>query len=470
MPRVQLNVAQTGLYRSHARFIGIIGGRGSGKTFGGAVKAQDKISKGEPGIVVAPDFPHFTKSTWPAWRDIIPWARVRNRRLNHPYTQDKRLVFMTPHGDVEVHYGGIDDPHSWAGPTVNWFWFDEGARKADREAFDILAGCIRTGENPQGWVTTTPRGINHWVHDVFVKEDFDPAIKKLAQQRGLKLVDYFHATTEDNAANLDEFYYLSLMGTYTGKYREQELLGRFVVFEGAVYEEFLGIVDNKIVPNGNVTEEADYVPGVPVEYGVDDGFTADHPRVFLLCQEIPPYINVFAEYVCTYELPEKSLEHIDELPYPIASVAYIDSSAAELASRLWDKDIDTIRATHPVEEGIKHTRPFIRGADGMRRVRFHPRCQFAISEMMSYSYPSKTTSVRQGSGQAKPAKRLDNAPDALRYLLWHKSIPELDELAPSTVQETDAIQEAEDILRTSPNNVLLRHSNVPMYTWRVKHG
>jgi len=269
-------------------------------------------------------------------------------------------------------------------------------------------------------------------------------------------VDYFHALTEDNAHNLDEFYYYSLMGTYTGKYREQELLGRFVIFEGAVYEEF------STGENGNVSESAEYTPGVPIEYGVDDGFTGEHPRVFLLCQEIPPYIHIFDEYACTYELAEKSLENLAKLPYPLASAAYIDSSAAELAHRLWDHDIDTIRSTHLVEEGIKHVRPFIKDSSGMRRLLIHPRCEFTISEMTSYSYPSKALSVRAGSGQPKPATRLDNAPDALRYLLWNKSIPEMDEMVP-------AIEEAEAILRDDART-LNGHSptpSAPMYTWRV---
>ena len=457
--RVILNPAQIKLVRSTARFIGMIGGRGSGKTFGGGVKALKKVSEGKPGIVVAPDFPHFTKSTWPAFKEIIPWEMVRNGNLNHPYTQDKRLVFMTEHGDVEVFYGGIDDPASWAGPTVNWFWFDEGGRKQDRLAFDILVGCIRKGDHPQGWVTTTPHGMSHWLHQVFVEERFDPAIKVLAEKRGIQLVDYFHAKTEDNAPNLDEFYYYSLMGTYTGRYRDQELEGRFVVFEGAVYEEFLGTGPDGPIKGGNVTAKAEYIPGVPVEYGVDDGFTDGHPRVFLLCQEIPPYINVFAEYICTYELPEKSIKNLKEdkerYPYPLADVAYIDSSAAELAHRLWDEDIDTIRSTHPVEEGIKHVRPFIHTDTGFRRLRIHPRCEFTISEMMAYHYPTKNRAPKVGSGQPIPAKVQDNAPDALRYLLWNKSIPEIEE-AQVAVAEAEAIVESAQSL-----------PNAPLYVWRT---
>ena len=458
---ITLNPAQIKLVQSKARFVGMIGGRGSGKTFGGAVKALMKAAdQGEPGIVVAPDFPHFTKSTWPVLRDLIPWGRVRNGDLNHPYTQDKRLVVATNYGDTEIYYGGIEDPTSWAGPSVNWFWFDEGGRKDTRHAFDILVGCIRVGENPQGWVTTTPHGMSHWLHDVFVEEMFDKEIKKLCKRRGIQLVEYFHASTEENAINLDEFYYHSLMGTYTGTYRDQELLGRFVVFEGAVYEEFLGTDTHGSIEGGNVSEDADYISGVPIEYGVDDGFTADHPRVFLLSQEIPPYIHVFDEYVCTYELPEKSIENLKAKPYPLASVAYIDTSAAELAHRLWDEDIDTVRSTHSVEEGIKHVRPFIKDNTGFRRLLIHPRCRFTISELMAYHYPTRQRAPKPGSGQPKPAKVQDNAPDALRYLLWNKSIPEIDE----QLEIEQAIAEAEELIEVPR----VRRANAPLYTWRTR--
>jgi len=423
MPRIELSPKQSKFVLSRARYVGFIGGIGSGKTAAGAVKALRKTDEGEPGIVVAPDFPHFSKSTWPEWSRWIPWGRVENRHLNHPYTQDKRLLFRTQHGVVPVYYGGIDEPDSWTGPTVNWCWFDESRRKDDRKAFDILCGRARIGNDPQVFTTTSPAGKHHWLYDVFVKKIIPKEIADLFASHGAVLCEYVQAHTKENEANLDPLYLASLMSIYTGRYAEQELAGQFVVFEGAVYESF---------GDTNVTKEAEYIPGVPIEYGVDDGFTANHPRVFLLSQEIPPFINFFAEYIVTYELPEVSIAHLKELEYPLGRVAYIDSSAAELAARLWDEGIDTVASTHSVPEGIKHVRPFICDADGVRRVRFHPRCEFSVDEIKSYAYPARL-SVRAGSGQPNPAKISDNAADAMRYLLWNKSIPELDELAEKSV-------------------------------------
>lgn len=417
MPTYKANPRTSRFLKSEARFLGLIGGIGSGKTAAGAVKSIMKVNDGKPGIVVAPDFPHFSKSTWPEWSKWIPWHKVANSHLNHPYTQDKRLLFRTKHGLVPVYYGGIDEPDSWTGPTVNWCWFDEGRRKDDRKAFDILCGRARVGDDPQIFVTTSPAGRHHWLYDVFIMQRIPPKIKQMFDLHGAKLCEFVQIKTADNSENLDPLYLASLMSVYTGRYAEQELEGKFVVFEGAVYEAFC---------EENVTEEAEFVSGVPVEYGVDDGFTKDHPRVFLLTQEIPPHINVFDEYVVTYELPEVSIANLKERKYPLASVAYIDSNAAELASRLWEEGIDTVKSSHSVEEGIKHARSFICDASETRRVRFHPRCEFSIEEIGSYSYPGRLT-ARAGTGQPRPAKVSDNAADALRYLLWNKSIPELDE-------------------------------------------
>lgn len=415
------NMTQAPFIQSLARFIGFIGGIGSGKTTAGAIKALVKISQGEPGIVVGPDFPHFSKSTWPEFAKWIPWSQVKNRNLEHPYTNRKVLEFQVGKLIVPVYYGGIDEPESWTGPSVNWFWFDEGRRKATRMAFDVLCGRIRVGNNPQGWVTTSPRGRSHWLFDVFVKGVFPKEVVELFARENRKIVEFFTASTTENAKHLDKFYYASLAGLYEGTLRKQELGGEFVTFEGAVWENFES--DPK-KPLTNVTLDADFVPGVPVEWAVDDGFTKGHPRVILFAQVIPPWVNIFDEYIAHYELGETSISNALAKGWPRPTVAYCDSSAAELINRVWAEEIDTVRASHSVTEGIKHTAAFIRDGNQKIHVRFHPRCDFSINEIISYCYPEEGESR---AGSEKPLKASDNAADALRYLLWSKQIDDLEE-------------------------------------------
>jgi hypothetical protein len=263
------------------------------------------------------------------------------------------------------------------------------------------------------WVTTTPRGVSHWLYEIFVKGVFPEDILKQIRDLGYEgpLVEYFTASTEENKGNLDPITYLSLRGLYAGKLQKQEVDGQFVNLSGQVWETWVGEGTEP-----NVTEEAEYIGGVPVEWWVDDGFTRGHPRVILMAQVIPPYVNVFAEYAVEYELPELTIEKLMAMPYPKPSVAYIDSSAATLAQRMWDKEIDTVRASHDVAEGIKHTTSFIRNADGKPHIRFHPRCSFAIREIPAYTYDDKN---------GKPRKESDNASDAMRYGLWSKHLDEI---------------------------------------------
>lgn len=409
MPKVfKATVDETKFLKSQARFLGAIGGIGSGKTATGAVKAIDKIAHGENGIIVAPDFPQLTKATFPEFLKWAPMSRCTNAHLHHPHTQIKELHFNIHDKDVVVYYGGIENEKGWTGPSVNWVWFDEGGRKRDRVAFDILAGRIRIGENPQLWVTTSPHGISHWLFDVFVTGVFGKEAIEAIREAGFKgpIVEAFHLKTEDNKENLDPFYYHSLVGLYSGKLREQELEGAFVSMEGLVWEMF---------SEENVKTGADYVSGVPIEWWVDDGFTRGHPRVILMAQIIPPNLNVFDEHVSMYKLAEVAIQEALDKGWPSPDVAYVDSSAAELRSRLWNLDIDTVAATHDVTEGIKRTASWICDGRGDRHLRYHPRCTFSIGEIQSYVMGDK----------GKPLKTQDNAADATRYGVWYKDREEI---------------------------------------------
>jgi len=404
---------------SRARYAAFIGGTGSGKTAAGAVKAVTKIARGQDGAIVAPDFPQLAKSTWPEFAKWCPWSYCTNAHLDHPYTQKKVLTFEVNRKVVTVYYGGIEDESSWAGLNINWAWGDELARKRTRRAFDVLAARIRIGPQPQLWITTTPAGINHWLYDVFVKGIFDDRTLKILRESGYEgpIVERFHGSTDDNRENLDDLHYLMLKGMYSGRYAQQELHGEFITMEGAVWEDFITDPDD---PNSNVTEDAEYIPGLPVEWWVDDGYTRGHPRVILFAQEVPPFVNVFDEYVAEYEVAEVSIVNaLQQLtthaPDITPSVAYVDSSAAEFRRRLWDAGIDTVAASHNVEEGIKHTASWIRDGDGVAHVRFHPRCEFAIQEIKAYVIDENTK---------RPRKESDNAADAMRYGLHLKDLGE----------------------------------------------
>lgn len=175
--------------------------------------------------------------------------------------------------------------------------------------------------------------------------------------------------------------------------------------------------------DGNVTEDADYVPGVgDLLWGLDDGYagaldaatqqyTAEsHPRVVLLAQHKPDgHLDIVAESYAVRTLPEAHIADVLALPYPEPDWAVCDSSAAELRRRLVDAGIPARRGTHPVEQGVTLVRAWLApDANGWRRIRVHPRCRHLRAELASY---------RVGP-DGKPIKQFDHGPDVLRYLSW----------------------------------------------------
>jgi len=67
---------QGGFVESPSYFSAFIGPRGSGKTTAGAQKALKKAAQGGDGAVLNPDFTNFRDSTWPEFREWIPWELV----------------------------------------------------------------------------------------------------------------------------------------------------------------------------------------------------------------------------------------------------------------------------------------------------------------------------------------------------------------------------------------------------------
>src|SRR3990167_1871198 len=220
---------------SLARFSLFYGSRGSGKSAAGAQKALLKIKAGEPGAVMNPVFEDFKNSTWPEFRDWIPWDMVvlgQKYRMNKewvPY-QPFKMVFIN---GVEVICKGLNDPDSARGPNINWLWFDEGARDLEGLSWKIAIASVRIGKNPQAWTTTTPRGKQHWTYEFFEEMKIPPEVLEILAGMGYdksNLIESFHGTIDENKKNLDPLFYSSLLMAYSSDtyFRRQELEGQFV--------------------------------------------------------------------------------------------------------------------------------------------------------------------------------------------------------------------------------------------------
>jgi predicted phage terminase large subunit-like protein len=256
---------QEGFIDSRARFLGFIGSRGSGKSACGAQKSARKISKGLPGVIGNPDFENFKISTWPEFREWLPWDRVveRHRYRQNPEWQPLQpftMGFVAEDGrTVSVICKGIKDPNSARGPNINWFWYDEAQRDDSGEAWQVANASVRIGIDPQAWVTATPAGIDHWMYDLFVEENIPDDAIRAFEESGMDrpVVEYFKGSLEENKANVSPDFYASLLSVYhSGWLREQEVFGRFIAQGGLLGDP--SWFDGKIITQGQLETKEIY--------------------------------------------------------------------------------------------------------------------------------------------------------------------------------------------------------------------
>jgi len=247
--------AQASFIANKSRFSLFVGGRGSGKSAAGAQKALHKIMEGQSGAIYNPDFENFKVSTWPEFKDWIPWQHIvpaHQYRAKEEYDPSRPFSLVFNNG-ARVYCKGLKDPGSARGPNINWLWYDEAGRDHDGMSWKVAIASVRIGTNPQAWCTATGRGKSHWMYEFFVEQNFPPDIQGVIDDLlkdypdDINLIDWFKGSIEDNKDNLDPFFYASMLASYPAGYlREQELYGEFADEGGALGDA--SWFNGKIVP------------------------------------------------------------------------------------------------------------------------------------------------------------------------------------------------------------------------------
>lgn len=221
---------------SKSRFSLFIGGRGSGKSCGGAQKAILKLKQGQSGAVLNPKFENFKDSTWPEFRDWIPWdyvvpAHRYRSEVSWEPTRPFKIVFEN---GAFVNCKGLHDPASARGPNLNWLWFDEAQEDDTGDAWNVATSSVRIGENPQAWATATGRGTYHWMYEFFVEQKFPEEVWKELEKiiGGLPadtpFIDWYEGSIYDNSENVDPAFMAAILANYPSGFKHaQEVLGKF---------------------------------------------------------------------------------------------------------------------------------------------------------------------------------------------------------------------------------------------------
>lgn len=287
--------------------------------------------------------------------------------------------------------------------AVDFCVLEEGSQ-FDEADFNAMIARMRGKAAPwrQIIIPTNPDAPTHWIK------------RRLIDGGGAKV--YF-SKAADNFHNPGD--YEQWLSTLTGVEQQRLVHGLWVQATGLVYDVW---TDGP--PDGNVTEDADYIPdGGTIYWAVDDGYAGaieqgsytanSHPRAILLIQERSDgRLCVFAESYRIQTLSDQHIQDVVALGYPEPEYIALDSSAAELRGRLQALGLYVRGKPGNVEESIKVTRRMI-APDGnnWRRILVHPRCKHLRNEMSSYRYDGQS---------GKPVKEFDHGPDALRYFAWTK--------------------------------------------------
>jgi phage terminase large subunit-like protein len=195
----------------------MLGGRGAGKTFAGAVWLH-RLARSQDNLTLALVGPalHDVREVMVEGPSGLKGVAAEGARPRWESGR-KRLVW----GNGTVAYAfSAEDPDSLRGPQFHAAWADEYCAWRDPErVLSNLRFGLRRGAAPRLMVTTTPRPI--------------PALRRLMAETGLAIS---RGGTGENAMNLSPGFLAHVRGVYGGTRLEaQELEGLVVENEGALF-------------------------------------------------------------------------------------------------------------------------------------------------------------------------------------------------------------------------------------------
>lgn len=333
-------------------------GEGFGKTASACIKTLDKIRRGCIGAVASPDFQNFKKSLWPEFKSwIYPEYLVEKDRykLSDEWVPREAftLRFIAENGMViPLYLGGIADPITWEGMTLNFFHLDEARQFKDDAIMKFLPGRMRGLASYKGepipqqvYITTTP--MKHWLYDYFGNIDpddieYDPDVENLYPKFKENAKDY-RFSTRLNTVN-PSTYYETRAASLTDDEILERLEGHWVDFDG----------ENSFLPNITLWTRlaVDKLPEISskrrVVAGLDASKTNDWTALSVVCRDPSNRDNIiilevlrwvpsqFANGRIDFEVIEDAVIKLKE-KYNLVCLAYDPYEAEYLTQRLRKK-------------------------------------------------------------------------------------------------------------------------------------
>lgn len=377
------------------RYYAYVSGVGAGKTHGGMQRTwhnMERWNAGDMGAIVAPTTTMIKDVILPLMREAGLMDRWEYKSMHtdepgiHSPNGSRALILSADNRRTTERLRGLN---------LAWFWLDEASQVSER-AFEILTQRLRVGDYQNGFITTTPQGKNY-LYDFFVDEDagttYQHGEAEVHEHGAGDRLALLRVPTWANPFTGD--HYKADMRAKEGQVYEQDILGRFVDFEGRVYPWF---------DDANLRAEREANIHT-MAYGVDWGHTN------------PFAIAAWAwtnrrEWVCVDEVRETGLDYddmvdaarqlqADHKPGPF----YCGPDEPAAITMFKRAGLDAMKAENAVLPGLQYVSSL---RDNLYVVE---ECQQLINEFNSYHYDAESDSE-------KPVEVNDHLMDATRYALF----------------------------------------------------
>ena len=379
-----------------------IAGRRSGKTaVCGAISVVEEAANPNWNIwCCAPSYPELHDYVIPAVMRVLPQHWITPGKEG--WSEEHKQLLLT--NGTTIKFRSLDDPERGRGDGVHVVWLDE-ACKIQEKAWQYLEPAL-TEYDGIAILTSSPRGFD-WVHDTFYK----PAQNGEA---GYFAVKY---KTSDNPIIKKEVIE-ARRRTTDPKLFAQEYEGEFVIFEGAIYADYLPRVvlydgeDIGLARLKRLLPDWPNIRGMKAIVGLDPG--ADHPFGAVLEVVTPRGIVQVDEY---RERNKAAVDHANAIKamvsrYQFDSLTYaIDRSQKQMQIELSQHGIYAVQAENAVKEGIHRVQSWMSASQCYIVA---SRCPKTIEEMSSYQW-ADTVNTAGESGKERPKKAKDDLMDAQRY-------------------------------------------------------
>lgn len=403
------------------RFLGLVAGYGSGKTYSFCAKGiyMASINPGHTGALLEPTNAMAADVLVPAFQQMLIELEIPHSFKATPYPTFQ-LFFTDDDEEVvtsTVLIRSAENYRRLAGLNLAWFGVDECDtinKNIAWQMWRLLQSRLRApAPHIQGFTTSTPEGFN-FLYEYFVKEVEER--RREGKDTGDRRI--IHASTYDNEKFLEPGFIQSLLESYPPNLIEGYLNGKFTNLNtGTVYIGF-----NRKLNNTDLTMEDfdDRERGIiaPLHIGVDFNIEKTCGIVHVLDEDgMPLALDEIVKQRDTEALIKTILKRYPDRHitiYPDASGDNRKTNAATTDIRLLKAAGFRVKANNknpPVRDRVNSMNAMFCNAEGERRYKVNIyKCPVYTEALETQAY--------NDNGEPDKTHDQDHPPDAGGYFIY----------------------------------------------------